>query len=127
MSETVLVSKDENNQAPVPTEWRGAFVRVVEAFREGDFRLERGVVGVRPISPEDAERMERNVKSYGAKLAALPDETWKTSACQWMRGYWDVLIDLYTVEEGPSDLALAVRVYEEGQAYVFDIQSVHVP
>jgi hypothetical protein len=57
----------------------------------------------------------------------LPEETWKTSACQWMRGYWDVLVDLFTVEEGASDLALAVRVYEEGSAYAFDIQSVHVP
>lgn len=51
----------------------------------------------------------------------------KTSVCQWVGGYWDVLIDLYTVEESVSDLALSVRVYETAAGYEFDIQSVHVP
>jgi hypothetical protein len=44
-----------------------------------------------------------------------------------MRGYWDVLVDLFTVEEGASDLVLAVGVYEKGSAYIFEVQSVHVP
>lgn len=79
------------------------------------------------MSPELAAKIERNVKSYGAQLSALPDESWQTSACQWMGSYWDVLVDLFTVEEGAGDLAMAVRVYEEGLRYVFEIQSVYVP
>jgi hypothetical protein len=60
-------------------------------------------------------------------LTSLPEATWETSACQWTGEYWDVLVDLFTIEEGASDLALAVRVYEDGSGYSFEIQSVHVP
>lgn len=127
MRETIPVSKDENNQTPVPSVWRSTFYEIVEALKGGDFRLARRVNGVRPISEDDAARIERNINSYGVTLTSLPDETWNTSACQWMQGYWDVLIDLFTIEEGASDLVLAVRIYEDGETYVFDIQSVHVP
>ena len=75
----------------------------------------------------DAQRIARNLESYGAHLKSLPEEAWETSACQWMGDIWDALIDLYTVEEGASDLALSVRVYEMAKGYEFDVQSVHVP
>lgn len=127
MSETVAVLKDERNQSLVPSVWRNTFSNIVEALKDGDFDAVRNVVGVRPISSEEAVRIAENIKGHGARLTSLPDATWETSACQWMRGYWDVLVDLYTVEEGASDLALSVRVYEEGSDYVFEIQSVHVP
>lgn len=127
MSEIVPVLKDENGQRPIPFVWRKTFVEIVEAFKNGDFSLVAGVAGVRPVTPETAARIAGNLKNYGCRLAALPEDSWQTSACQWMAGYWDVLIDLFTVEEGASDLALAVRVYEEGLTYSFEIQSVYVP
>lgn len=127
MSQIVLVLKDEHNQSPIPTAWRRAFSDIVEGLKDEDFDRVRRVKGVRPISAEEANRMLENVKRYGAKLTSLPEDTWQSSACQWMIGYWDALVDLYTVEEGASDLALVVRVYEEGAAYAFEICSVHVP
>lgn len=126
MSATVPISKDEDKQSPVPSLWRNTFSEIVEAFKRGDFRLAQRVAGVRPVSEDDATRIAGNIRNYGAQLASLPEETWQTSVCQWMRSYWDVLIDLFT-EEGPTDLVLAVRVYEDGPAYVFEVQSVHVP
>jgi hypothetical protein len=44
-----------------------------------------------------------------------------------MWSYWDVLVDLYTVEEGSSDLVLAVRVFERGNDFEFEIESIHAP
>jgi hypothetical protein len=44
-----------------------------------------------------------------------------------MRTYWDVLVDLWTVESGRSDLALILRVYESEEEFRFEIESVHVP
>lgn len=126
MNKEVSVSKDDQ-QVPVPSNWRGVLSAIVEAFKEGDYSISRTIDGVSPVSPEDARRHERNIKAYGATLVSLPDEAWSTSVCQWMDGYWDVLVDLYTAEEGVSDLALAVRVHENGSAYVFDVDSVHVP
>ncbi|MFB9241476.1 DUF7668 domain-containing protein [Massilia antarctica] len=127
MSDIVPVLKDEHNQGPIPTAWRPVFAAVVEGLKEGDVDAVRRVEGIRSLSEKDAIRIADNIRRYGAKLVSLPEETWQTSACQWMIGYWDALIDLYTVEEGASDLALAVRVYDEGTAYAFDIVSVHVP
>ena len=127
MSETVPVLKDERNQSLVPSAWRNTLFNIVEALKDRDFGVARNAVGLRPISSQDAARIAENIENYGARLTSLPDATWQTSACQWMRGYWDVLVDLYTVEEGASDLALAVRVHEEGSDYVFEVQSVHVP
>lgn len=122
-----LVLKDEAQQHFVPSVWRGTLYEVVEAFKSGDFALKRGVAGVRQLSAQDAERVAAGIKGYGMHLASLPEEAWATSACQWMRGYWDVLVDLYTTEEGASDLVLAVRVYEAPDGFEFRVLSVHVP
>lgn len=127
MNNEIQALKDEENQQPIPGAWRPTLCRIVEAFKDGDFQLNGGVTGVRELSSGDAERIARNIQAYGAHLTSLADETWETSACQWMRGYWDALIDLYTVEEGASDLVLSVRVYEAVSGYDFRIESVHVP
>lgn len=127
MNGTVPVLKDEDSQRPIPSIWRNVFADIVEALKEGDYKLARKVTGVRSISTEDASKIAGNIEDYGVQLTSLPEETWQTSVCQWMQGYWDVLIDLFTVEEGASDLVLSVRVYEEGASYIFEIQSVHVP
>ena len=127
MTEAVPVLKDEHEQKPIPSVWRSTFSDIVEALKQGDYGLTRGVASVRPISAEKAAGIARYIKNYGAHLISLPEEAWQTSVCQWMRDYWDVLIDLYTIEEGASDLALAVRVYEEGSAYAFEVHLVYVP
>ena len=127
MNDHVPVFKDEDNQRPIPSAWRETFFEIVEALKEGDFGLVRGVSGVRPVSSKDASLIADTVQDYGAHLISLPEETWQTSACQWMQGYWDALIDLFTAEEGASDLVLSVRIYEIGDSYSFDIQSVYVP
>ncbi len=118
--------KDGENQQLIPTAWRNTLRSIVEAFKGNNFQL-IGIDGVRPISIEDAKRIARNIESYGVHLESLPDETWETSVCQWMGEYWDALIDLFTIEEGSSDLVLVVRVYEVAAGYEFVVHSVHVP
>lgn len=127
MKDFLVVSKCSEKELPVPSEWRQTFSRIVEAFRTGDFKIEKGIPSVQPISNEDAKRIADNIDSYGSRLDRLPEETWDTSVCRWMDGYWDVLVDLFTVQEGLSDLVLFTRVYENGSSYEFQIQSVNVP
>jgi hypothetical protein len=117
--------KNEEQQ-PIPNVWRQTLREIVEALRSGNFQL-NNITGVRQLSARDAERIAGNLESYGAHLKPLPEDTWGTSACHWMRGYWDALIDLSTEEEGASDLALFVRVYETTHGYDFQVESVHVP
>ena len=121
------VLKNDDNEMPIPEIWRDTFEKIVEALRDGGFRLGGEVVGVRPVSQIDLDAIAKNIANYGCCLVSLSKETWDTSVCLWVDGYWDVLVDLYTKEEGASDLVLAVRVYEEGSLFSFDIQSVYVP
>lgn len=127
MDKYVEILKDEVNQQPIPTIWRPVLFKIVEAFKEGDCNRLREVENVRSISDKDFAIFLENVVAYGANLTALSDSTWQTSVCLWMRGYWDVLVDLYTVEEGASDLALFASVYEVDDRFSFEIISIHVP
>ena len=127
MFETVLVLKDEKNQQAIPMTWRAALSSMVEAIQADNFELLNNIEGIRSISKEGANRIQDNIEDYGCQLTCLSDATWNTSVCQWMNGYWEVLLDLCTVEEGLSDLALSLRVYEKGQGFEFEIISVHVP
>lgn len=127
MAEPVPIMKDENNERPIPSAWRKTLVGIIEAFKNGDFKLECGVAGVQSISAEDAARIAGNIHDYGDRLTWLPEKTWRTSVCRWMRGYWEVLVDLFTETDGESDLVMVVKVYEDTEAYRFEVQSVHVP
>ncbi len=127
MSQIVPVLKDEHRQQPIPSAWRAAFCDIVESLKQDHYDVERRITNVRPISEKTAAKIANNVKAYSVRLASLPEGTWQTSVCQWMRGYWDVLIDLYSIEEGASDLVLDARVYEEGGGYVIDVHMVYVP
>ena len=126
MSEIVSVVKDEGKQRLVPSIWRATFFNIVEVLKSGDL-AHQDVAGVDPISLEEARRIAINIENYGAHITTLSEETWKTSVCQWMGGHWNVLIDLFTIEEGASDLVLEVKVREDGAGYSFEIHSVYVP
>lgn len=126
MSENVIVSKDEQNQQPIPTVWREVLVLIVEAIKSNNYSLIDSDSSIRLTSPSDKKRIEENIEEYGCRLISLPEEAWNTSACQWMKGYWEILVDLYTVEEGQSDLVLSVRVYEKNDEFEYEIMSVHV-
>ncbi|WP_267102546.1 DUF7668 domain-containing protein [Xanthomonas sacchari] len=127
MKNVVPVSREENENL-VPTAWRQVFIEIVDAFARGDFQLNYVSKDVEKISKEDAEMIEDNLRTYGANLVPLPEESWSTSVCQWVSGYWDVMVDLYTVEEGKSDLVLSARVFEvKANVYKFQVNSIHVP
>ncbi len=74
-----------------------------------------------------ADQILAYVTDYGETLAELPDDTWQSSVSQWMGTHWDILVDLWTVESGKSDLVLSGRVFESNGGYRFEIDSLHVP
>jgi hypothetical protein len=127
MSSQIDLTKDPSRQQPVPTVWRKTLAAIVESIRTGDFQLAAGIPGVPKLTANTADHIEQSLGSYGANLDPLPDSAWDTSVCQWMGGYWELLVDLYTAEEGSSDLALFARVRESGSSFSFEVISVHVP
>jgi hypothetical protein len=100
---------------------------VVRSLVDGDYSLRKGVAGVEPVSLATAEHMRAYLVDYGATLVELPGETWKTSVAQWMGTRWDILVDLWTAEEGRSDLVLEGWVEETDAGPRLTIHMVYVP
>ncbi len=114
-------------EGPIPAAWRGALSAIVEAFVAGDYGLENGVANVAPLSAETASCIRGYLQNYGATLIALPDATWSSSVCIWYGDHWDALVDLWTQEEGQSDLVLHVRIYNANPGFLMQIHLVYVP
>jgi len=122
-----MSAADEYGQHPIPAHWRKPFADIVVAFIEGDFTLERGVAGVDRIPEETAAQIEEYLSDYGATLVPLPEETWKTSVCAWSGQDWAALVDLWTVEEGRSDLVIDARVTQDATGVAIRVHLVYVP
>ncbi len=125
--EIVPAVKDESAAHPIATAWRQTFREIVKAFVAGDYALERAVSYVAPVTPRTADHARAYVADYGETLAELPEDAWKTSVAQWMSTHWDVLVDLWTVESGCSDMVLHARVLEVGESFRVEIYMVYVP
>ena len=123
----VLAVKDETEQQAIPTTWRPVLAKIVSALKTGDYALNAGIAGVEIPSPETAEQIRNYIAAYGATLIELPEESWNSSVCMWQRSHWDALIDLWTAEEGRSDLVLSARISEGPHGYSFKIHMVYVP
>ncbi len=119
--------KDPTNAHPVSELWRPILRRIVESFDESNYELSKGIPSVAPVSRATLGQIREYITDYGESLIDLPDDAWDTSVSQWMGTHWDVLVDLWTLESGRSDLVLAVRVFDVDGEYQFEIDSVHVP
>jgi len=123
----VLVEKNEEEELPIPHIWRPIFKNIVKAFVNKDYNLSVGVNNVNLVSDKTAEQIQEYIEDYGEELIDLPDETWDTSVYIYYSEYWNVIIDLFTKNEGLSDLVLNAEVREKDNNYVVDINLVYVP
>lgn len=123
----VPVTKDADNEGPIPSAWRPVLKTIVDAFAREDYALKDGLSGVAPVSAETARQVREYIEDYGAKLIELPPQSWDTSVCIWTGDHWDALIDLWTEDEGRSDLVLEVDVSEVGSEYLVTVYMVYVP
>jgi hypothetical protein len=122
----VPILKDEDHEQSVPSEWRSTLQEIAEALTDENFNL-RDLTDVDPLDDATAAGIARNISDYGCTLTPLPHASWDTSVCQWQLDYWEVLVDLFTVEEGRSDLVLHVHVFEQMAGFVFKVHLVYVP
>ncbi|MGN8057573.1 DUF7668 domain-containing protein [Pedobacter sp. 22163] len=123
----ILVEKKEEEELPIPQVWRPIFKNIVKAFVNKDYNLSLGVNNVNPVSDITAEQIQEYIEEYGEELVDLPEETWDTSVYICYGDYWNVLIDLFTKNEGLSDLVLNAEVREKDNKYIVDINLIYVP
>ncbi|MBW8890380.1 MAG: hypothetical protein JF616_21715 [Fibrobacteres bacterium] len=122
-----LPHKDKVKAHPIAMSWRPLLVKIVNAFVKGDYELKEAIPSVDPVTTETADHIRKYIASYGATLTDIPEATWETSCAQWMGDRWEVLIDLWTKEEGRSDLVLHLNAFESNDEYRFEIYLVFVP
>ena len=123
MSDPTANVAPSGEQQAVPHEWRPALAAAASAFAAGDFTLQ-GLARVEPTSASTALQVREYLADYGATLVALPDEAWGSSVCIWSGHRWDVLVDLWTQEEGRSDLVMHAHVSRSG---IVSVHAVYVP
>jgi hypothetical protein len=123
----IEATKDLDGEHPVASDWRPIFGEIVKAFVRGDYALSGGIAFVGPVSAETAEQIGNYVADYGETLTELSDDTWKTSIARWMGNHWDVLVDLWTIEAGRSDMVLHAEVAETANGLRVEIYMVYVP
>ncbi len=122
-----MLEKDEAEHL-VPEPLRSSFRQIADAFVAGDFQLrDHPIAGVRPIDPDTAKRIADNISAYGETLAPLSEDTWGRSVYRWMDGYWMLIVDLTTISEPVSDLALHAKLYELGDDFALVIEAAYVP
>lgn len=128
MMEEVAPLKDEV-QTAVPHAWRETLGAIVDSLRRGDLRIGEGIENVDPLSEDVSNQCREAVVDYGsATLIRLPEATWNTSVAMWQGDHWVCLVDLWTAEDGRSDLALEVRISQDhGTAFRFRPYLVYVP
>ncbi|GAA3914053.1 DUF7668 domain-containing protein [Luteimonas lutimaris] len=120
-------SPSDEVQRPIPTTWRHMFREIVAALVAADYRLEAQIPGVEPVSIETATQIRDYLSEYGATLVELPEATWESSVCIWTGSHWDVIVDLWTQEEGRSDLILHAQVVETQSGISVTVHLVYVP
>jgi len=127
MNENEMPVKDEDNERPVPTVWRATFESIISALIDNDDVALNKISDLKKVTAKERNQIREYLLDYGATLAPLNADSWTTSVSIWMDGYWDVLIDLQSVEDGDTDLVLSAKVFERDGGFRYEIYMVYVP
>lgn len=78
-----------------------------------------------------AEELRQAVVGYGRNLIIPPEAEWKPRSVVELEGStpraWSVYVDLWTLEEGRSDLTLELTLRESGtDTYRVEVDNLHV-
>ena len=127
ISDFIAPVKDPDSQHPVASQWRPTLSRIVSQLAKGDYSPSLGLGPGVDLPKESAEQIRQYLDNFGESLTDLPDATWATSVATWQVSHWELIVDLWTLESGKSDLVLNARVYEEDAHFRFVIHAIYVP
>lgn len=124
------------SKTPIPLPLRPALAQVVDRVAAGDFEALKAS-GADPYPDSDLGlwireygRPSESTEQGGATLISLPDEAWEYAEVIYEDPgpprRWGVVIDLWTVEEGRSDLSMEADVVETSTGLRVLILNIHV-
>jgi hypothetical protein len=111
---------------PVPERFRPLLSRVVDLVAAGDVDGLRRDPQITLADPDDPLYW---VRDYPATVVSLPEEAWRFAGAFTAGGDgcpWYVHLDLWTAEEGRSDLTLEAEVREHRDGLVVEVENIHV-
>jgi hypothetical protein len=76
-----------------------------------------------------AEEVAKAIERYGAKLVEIPEEAYNSAEVyelEGQEGAWAIDLNLWTQDEGQSDLTLSVTAYATPKGVVIEIDDIHV-
>lgn len=112
--------KDVEHEGPVPQEWRATLAAIVASLVRGDDVLAGAWMGSIRLRRTFRVHVSMLIDAYGGvTLVPVPEETRQTSVALWQGDHLSCLVDLWTAEEGRSDLVLDAHVFEDGDASEF--------
>ena len=124
----LIEPSSEESEGPVPHAWRATLEGVVSSMVRRDFVLASNLPAVESPSPRETRDLLHAVEDYGeVTLVPLPEDAWDTSVCSWRGDHWECLVDLWTEEEGRSDLVMSVNVIERDGTFRYSVNLVYVP
>ncbi|QKE84647.1 hypothetical protein [Arthrobacter sp. NEB 688] len=112
----------------MPAAWRPALGEIVDQLVRGDGSQGRHIKRLEPVSDVVWSQCRDALEDYGdVDFISLPATSWETSVCQRRGERWFCHIDLWTTQEGRSDLVLEVSVREEVDGPRFTVELAYVP
>ena len=115
--------------SPVPSHWRPALAAVVDRLVAKDYSGLAADGFIAYTSDPNDGSIGTWIDDYPATLVPLPDDAWEFAErgrCVDDPSVWWVVLDLWTAEEGRSDLSMEATGREiDGQLHV-SITNVHV-
>jgi hypothetical protein len=112
----------------VPDRFRPSISAVVDRLAAKDYEgLKRD--GTDPYPDADLSMWIRDYGGSGATIVSLPDEAWDVATALELAdqpGTWHVVVDLWTEEEGHSDLSMEALVIETDDGPVVRVHDIHV-
>lgn len=114
-----------NGEAPLPPEGWSVLKKLVELLVNRDFESIKAS-GAAARVPVDA--LEDEMNEHGRSFIPLPDAAWERVEPIQVQdeARWYVDVDLWTVEDGESDLTLSVEVERAGDGtWKAEIQNLH--
>jgi hypothetical protein len=110
----------------LPVRFRSLLSRVVDLVAANDvegLRHDSQIVLADPIDPLYW------VREYPATVVALPDDAWQFADVYTVgdgASTWYVVLDVWTAEEGRSDLSLEAEIRETPEGLVVQVENIHV-
>ena len=121
------ISMQQDEQSPVPILWRTDLAKLVNTFIFNE-RLElEELIIEKPLSQDILEISRSNILDYPDDIGPLDDKSWNSSICIWTGNYWDVLVDISTLDGETSDLVMHVKIIPNEKGFSIDPGLIYVP